>query len=245
MPRLCMLVAATTCVLAFPLGAAGPTPRPIAMTAEARVEIDPAGKLVRVESTQDLPAPIRAYIEKEVATWAFKRNDADPTTNASTWLYLSACGVPVEGGYTMGLSYHGNGPRVSGTGWRVSEALANAVGRSRWSGTVQAHYVVNPDGKATLESIDGLPRGQAGKVLGPAVEKWIEGFHYDPETRDDKPIATRATLPLDFRNDVDVPTKETLIARAIESPACKQAGMVAAGMQAVAVDSPVGVTPRI
>src|SRR5688572_32369272 len=150
MHRLTLLAAAAASVLAFPLSAADPAPQPFALRAEAKVEIDPSGKLVRVESTQDLPPAIRTYIEKQVATWQFKRNDANPTANASSWLYLQACGLPVEGGYTMGLSFEGNGPRVAGDGWKVSGELANAVGRSRWDGAIQAHFVVHPDGSATL-----------------------------------------------------------------------------------------------
>lgn len=239
-----VLVAATTCALALPLHATDLASRPISVSAEARVEIDPAGKLVRVESADNLQPAMRTYVEQEVAKWQFRRNDANPTGNATTWLYLSACGVPSGRGYTMGLSYHGNGPRVAGSGWKPSGELVGAVARSRWNGAIQVHYIVNPDGKATLESIDGLPGGRAGAALEPAIARWIEGPRYDPETLGGKPVATRATLPLEFASGRGA-SKEKQRALAIESPACKQAGMAAAGMQAVAVDSNIGVVPSI
>jgi hypothetical protein len=241
MHRLTLIAAAAASVLAFPLDAA--EPQPFALRAEAKVEIDPSGKLVRVESTQDLPPAVRAYIEKQVATWQFKRNDANPTANASTWIYLHACGLPVAGGYTMGLAYHGNGPRVSGTGWRTSRAIARAVGRSGWDGAIKVHYVVNPDGSASLESVEGLPGEK--RDLHEAIEQWIEGFTYDPEMLDGKPVATRGVLPVEFRTDGNVPTKQDLVARAVQSPACRNASMGAAGTQAVAVDSNIGVVPSI
>lgn len=237
MHHLCLLAASTACLLSFPLRAA----EPITLLAEVRVEIDPVGQLVHAEPAQDLSPEIRAYIEKEVAKWSFKRNDANPTENASTWLFVQACGVPAQAGYTMGLSYYGHGARVRG-GWEVPPDLAGALVRSGRRGTIHVHYIVNTNGSATVESIEGL---SGNMPVRKSVERWIENLRYDPESLGGKPVATRETVPISIFTGSKRSRKEDLIAQAVESPACKQAGVAAAGVQAIAVDSRIGVMPSI
>ena len=245
MHRLTLLAAVAAASFALPLSAA--EPQPFALKAEALVEIDATGKLVRVQAVEDLPPAIRAYIEKEVATWQFKRKDASPVGNATTWVNVHACGMPAPGGYSMGLSFHGNGPRIMDIATsRSGGKLAAAVGRSDWEGRIKAHYLVNPDGTAHIESIEGLPEGRAGKLLKPAVEAFVEDLHYGPESLDGKPVATRATLPFQFQQGGSMPTRDELIARAVESDACKRAGAPASPAQAIAFDSAVDVlVPQI
>src|SRR5678815_2429768 len=105
MRRLAWLPAVLACTVALALPA-GEAPRPVAFFAEARVKVDAA---------QDLPASIRTYIEQELKTWQYARRHREGETgNAATWVSLGACAVPTDkGGYTMGLAYHGNGPRIA------------------------------------------------------------------------------------------------------------------------------------
>ena len=51
-----------------------PAPKPLSFRADAKVEVDSDGKLVKVEASPDLPEGVRRYIEQEVSKWTFKRN---------------------------------------------------------------------------------------------------------------------------------------------------------------------------
>ena len=72
MRRLAWLPAVLACTVALALPA-GEAPRPVAFFAEARVEVDADGKVVKVDAAQDLPASIRTYIEQELKTWQYAR----------------------------------------------------------------------------------------------------------------------------------------------------------------------------
>lgn len=247
-----MLLAAT---FASSLAFASPTddaPKPVSFLAEARVEIDAEGKVVKVEASQDLPEAIRAYIEQQLKTWQYVRR-RDPTSgNAATWVALGACAVPAPGGgYTMGLAYHGNGPRIAGGGkLPISRGLVVAVSKARTSGNLDVQFVIGADGKATFESIDGDVDGRTRSIMRPAVESWLEDLRFDPEEIAGKPVATRGSFPLVFKQgDGTRATADELRKEAMQSPQCKQAAAagqaVDPGMRAVALDSVVDIVPSI
>jgi hypothetical protein len=255
MRRLAWLPAVLACTVALALPA-GEAPRPVAFFAEARVEVDADGKVVKVDAAQDLPASIRTYIEQELKTWQYARRHREGETgNAATWVSLGACAVPTDkGGYTMGLAYHGNGPRIAGGGrWQVTSGLANAVGKSGFEGDATVHFVVNADGTTKVESVEGLDDKRARKAILPAVEFWLERMRFDPEEIGGKPVATRETVPLRFkqggRHESREDTEARLKAEAMQSPQCKLAAaagqLVGPGLSAVAVDSVMDIVPSI
>jgi len=220
-------------------------PKPVSFMADAKVEVDPEGKLVKVEASADLPESVRHYIEQQVGKWTFKRNLREGETgNATTYLMLGACAVPTTGGgYSMGLAYHWAGPRVIGAGGRfpVSSELLSAVGRTRISAVTQVHFTVAADGTTHLDQVDGL-HAREKKALEPPIKRWIEALRFDPETIGGKAVATRSTLPVEFKQ---YGGPEDLHPDPMVSPQCRQAGMGGGGMAPVAVDSVISVTPVI
>lgn len=230
-----------------------PPPKVVSFIAEARVEVDESGTLVKVEAAQDLPEGVRTFIEQQLKTWKYvRRHREGETGNAATWVSLGACAVPVaNGGYTMGLAYHGNGPRIAGGGmWTVSNGLFHAVSKAQTAGRLDIRFVVGADGKATVESVDGATDGRIRKLMRPAIEDWLERMRFDPEVIGGRPVATRQTLPLEFKQgDGRRPTREDLQAHAMESAQCKRAAAagqaVGPGMRAVAVDSVMDIVPSI
>jgi len=228
-------------------------PKPLSFVASAKVEVDADGKLVKVEASPDLPEGVRHYIEQEVAKWTFKRNHREGETgNATSYLYLGACAVPTpSGGYSMGLAYHWNGPRVAGDGtWRVAPEVQSTVARFELDQLVKMHFSVQPDGTATYTSIEGMtgnPRAKA--ALDRAFAAWLRAMRFDPEQIGGRPVATQETLPIDFRISDKRVTREGLQAEALQSPQCRQAAAagqaVGPGMGAMAVDSVIEVQPAI
>lgn len=226
-------------------------PKPVAFTAEARVEVDPDGTLVKVEAAQDLPESIRTFIEQQLKTWKYvRRHREDMTGNAATWVYLNACAVPAPGGgYTMGLAFHGNGPRIAGGGkWPVPRFLFIAVSKAQVAGRVDVHFVVKPDGTATFESMEGWQDARTRKPMRSAIEQWIEDLRFEPEEIGGRPVATRETVPLVIKLG-DRTTSDDLRDKAMQSPQCKQAAAagqaIAPSLGSVAVDSVVDIIPSI
>lgn len=227
-------------------------PKPVAFTAEARVEVDAGGNLVKVEAARDLPESIRTFIEQQLKTWKYARRHREGMTgNAATWVWLGACAVPAPGGgYTMGLAFHGNGPRIAGGGkWPVSSSLVTAVSKAQVSATLDVRFVVEADGRAKVESIEGLQDPRSRKPLRAAIEQWVERLRFDPEEIGGQPVATRETVPLVLKMG-DRTTSDDLRKEAMQSVQCKQAAaagqnVAAPGPGSVAVDSVIDIVPSI
>jgi len=224
------------------------TPKPVSFMADAKVEVDPEGKLVKVEASADLPESVRHYIEQQVAKWTFKRNVREGDTgNATSWINLGACAVPApSGGYSMGLAFYGNGPRIAGGGrMRVTPELSAAVGRYQIEGLATVDFLVAADGTAKFSSMEGGNRMK--KAVEPAIRKWIQGMRFDPEEIDGRAVATHVSVPLEFRQEA--PTQETYTAQLLESPQCRQAAAAGhaadTGLRAAALDSVIAIEPAI
>lgn len=176
-------------------------PKPLTFRAHARVEVDAAGNLAKVGVAKELPESVRRYVAQELAKWKFVQRPRDGEAGTtSTWLFLSACAVPdASGGYSMGLAYHGHGPRIlRGEPLVITHGMGVVVSKYKMTGAMDVHFVVNADGTATLESIDGLDDTRGSNLLRTEVARMVELNHFETEEIDGRPVATRQTLPLRF-----------------------------------------------
>ena len=89
-------------------------PEVVAFNVGVLVKVDATGRPVKVEASQDVPKPIRDFVEKRVASWQYQpaRIDGVPQS-ATTYVAVNACAVPVAEGYRLGLDFDGNGPRTA------------------------------------------------------------------------------------------------------------------------------------
>src|SRR5689334_5665839 len=180
------------CALALPANAGQPAAlKPLSFRAEARVDVDAQGKVVEVEAAQDLPETVRRYIERQLATWTYRRRDPGVAQGiATTWVDLRACAIPTpEGAYSMGLAYHGSGPMLTSMG-RLDK-LANTIGRYRLEGELLLHVVIGEDGVVSLQSIEGASedrRDRAGmERFETVVKEWLGTLRVQQELIDGKP----------------------------------------------------------
>lgn len=223
---------------------------PVTFTTTARVEVDANGKLVKVEAAQDLPEPVRAYVEQQVSQWKFAPNEREGVAgNATTWVTLGACALPQENGtYAMGIAYGGNGPRIAGGGkWHAPPDLFPIVVRSQLEGSANVNFIVNPDGTAKFVSTDGLSDGRLRNEMTRVFKRWIADYRFDPEEIGGAPVRTRATITLSFvSGSASNTSEEAALARTMASPACQRAGMPSVpGLNAVATDSVLSIVPAI
>ena len=197
-PLLCALLCSVASVSAADIAA----PQPLVFRAQARIEVDAAGNLVKVGVIKDLPEPIRQQVAQQLARWKFSlqpRDGADATT-AATWLLLSACAVPeASGAYSLGLGYHGHGPRITGgEPWAITPEMGSVVSKYKLTGSVDVYFVVHADGKSTLESIEGLDDSRGSQLLRTQIEHMVELNTFEPEEIDGQPVATRQILTLEY-----------------------------------------------
>lgn len=222
---------------------------PVAFRATARVEVDTAGKPVKVEASEDLPDPIRAFIEKTVTSWHFSPPSRDGTSGSGvTYVSLGACAMPEGGNYRMAVDFKGNGPGPLGNTERLTPRYPADAQRAGREANLVVYWIVETDGRATLERIErkGGPRLRKKDSFYQAVEAWISQLHYEPERLAGRLVKTRisgpvtfALLPGPYHPESE---KQKDLARIKQTPECQiAASKLDKGVPAVAIDSPVSV----
>ena len=229
------------------------TPGVVAFNASVRVEVDAAGKPVRVEAPADLPESIRAFIEKRVASWQYAPAKAHGLpASAVTFVRVGACAIPAGNGYRMGLDFKGNGPGLVNAGpWFMPPPqYPKEMQRRGAEGMFKVTYAIQADGKTRITAIEPA-EGTLGRVVKPfreALTDWIEGLHYQPEQVAGIPVATEMSFPVSFMLSsgngprTNEEYRKELEVRAMTSKECIAAS-APAGPLPIATNSPVKVTP--
>lgn len=217
---------------------------PIAFSADARVEIDATGKPTKVEAAPELPEAIRSFIERKVATWHFAPPSRDGESGSGvTYLQLGACAMPEGNGYRMAIDYKGNGPRRSGSGILFPPRYPPEAQRAGEEADLRVTWIVEPDGRATLENIlrEDRPVTRKSDPFQRVVREWVASLRYEPEELAGRRLRTRVSVPVEFRLDARSAgaTREQLLEQASQSTECRMAASkLQQGLQPVAVDSP-------
>jgi hypothetical protein len=233
-------------LLALP-AAAGDSDGLVAFRAEARVELDATGHPTKIEASEDLPDAIRSYIEKRVAAYTFSPPARGDVTGAGvTYLALGACAVPAGDGYRLGLDLKGNGPRFVGARLPAPE-YPHAAARASAQAEITTQLLVGADGSASLEKITyANPEQPERRAFDDSLRSWARRLKFEPEQLGGKPVATRVEVGLNFI----LPGRQTmrdmenkLKQRYTKAPECRMASGETVGLEPVALDSPVTVTP--
>ena len=173
----------------------------VAFNASVRVEVDAAGKPVKVEAPADLPEAIRGYIEKRVESWQYQPAKVGGVTRpAVTYVAVNACAVPVAEGFRLGLDFDGNGPRRA-----ADRPLPPPVypPRAQMAGT-EADFVLildlRADGTAQIASIEKAEfRGRVGRTeVQQELYRWVKSVRFDMELVDGHAVPSRVRIPVVF-----------------------------------------------
>lgn len=248
---LCIAIA---CALASPATAADGAAKPdvVAFNATVRVDVDAAGKPVKVEAPADLPESIRAFIEKRVASWQYEPAKANGApASAVTFVRVGACAIPAGNGYRMGLDFKGNGPGLVDAGpWFIPPPQYPKEMRRRGAeGTFKVTYAIQADGTtsiASIEPIEGTGHRNVNAFRS-VLTDWIEDMRYQPEQVAGMPVTTEMSFPVSFVLSSSGPRtnaeyRKELEARAMTSKECIAAS-APTGPLPIATNSPVKVTP--
>lgn len=219
-------------------------PKIVAFRAEARVELDAAGRPTKIEASKDLPDAIRSYVEGRVAAYHFSPPARDGVSGpAVTHLSLGACAVPSAGGYRLGLDLQGYGPRLARLG---NPEYPREAARAHVQAQATMRVLVRADGTAALEKIEYAdPEQPARRAFDGAIGHLVSQLRFEPEQLAGQPVATRIELGANFVLPGDKNTRELkdqLQRKYAMTRECQDAG-ADTGQQPIALDSPVAVTP--
>lgn len=204
----------------------------VVFSSNARVEVDATGNVIDVQEDPALPAAIGQALDANVRGWKFVPPVREGVpVGGVTYVRLGACAVPIEsGGYRLAFQYDGNGPlKVNfGAPRYPMEALAAQV-----EGDFKVTYRVERDGNAVVEAIEGF--APQARNFRSSLRDWIEKMAHKPELIGGHAVATRLTVPVEFRIGRSPPEQKG----SRESSSCQVAlGKVADQNRTVALDSP-------
>lgn len=230
-------------------GEAPGTPTLVVITTQARVEVGADGKVIAVQPDAKLTPAVAQAIQSTVGAWRFAPpvRDGKPVGGV-TYVQIGACAVTVDGGLRMAFDYQGNGPRRQGpSSPRPPSSIAQI--RPGESVKMQLTYRVGADGVAKVESVDRISgKANISTAFRSSVEDWIRASRFEPELVGGEPVATRMSLPIEFRVlKRDRPRggpKAVEQAFAAERPTCQTAlGNARKQDKALALDSPFTLLP--
>lgn len=250
-----LIAAVTVAATALPRDARADDPdarRPMAFSSQAKVTLDAAGHPLTIEPSADLPESVRAFIRQRVATWHFSPPEQDGVTGpAVTYVRLGACAFPeAGGGYRLGLDLKGNGPLYANGPRLDPPRYPKEALMKRFAATAVVTFVIGIDGLATLEGIDYEEGGRHRRDgFDAAMREWVQGMRYEPEQLAGHPVRTRMRVPVTFSIEPRSFSHEDFVEaerkKAADSEECRLAAGEAppAGLQPVALDSPVRIQP--
>lgn len=250
MKQIALALASAALVLVAGASAAPTTPDVVAFNAAVKVVVDSQGRPTLVQASQDLPAAVRSAIEKRVASWQYSTGTRNGVSvPATTYVFVGACALPTADGksYRMGVDFKGNGPRPNGRfGMLPPPGYPMDMNRRGIGGTFLVDMRIGKDGRVTPESIKPeQPDGAVGeRIFESALRAWIASLRYEPETVASEAVATSLRLPVTFVSykhggQSRIERKQ----KTLQQSECQLAGAAQPVLQAVALDTPVKVTP--
>lgn len=111
----------------------------------------------------------------------------------TTHVVLGVCATQRDGNLALAADYRSNGPGfANGVPHHKPPPYPLEAIRAGHSAKMEVGFVVEPDGSATLESVeyDGFVHSSAKRFFEPALRHWVEQFRYLPEEVDGQPVRT-------------------------------------------------------
>jgi len=229
--------------------AAEPDSRLVTFNTNVRVDVDAAGRPIKVEAPGDLPKTIRDYIEKRVATWHYEpANQAGVAAAGTTYVAVNACAVPVQGGYHLGLDFNGNGPRNAGDQRLQPPQYPRESLRRGFEAELVVILDIATNGTARLSAVEesDVSRHGSPAEFEKEVRRWAKLLHFDPEQIAGQPVAGQVRVPVTFALPTETEwrsMRDDFQAKANASRECQ----LAQGdnvMQPIALESVIKVTPK-
>lgn len=216
---------------------------PLIFDTYAKVELDAAGAIVRIEPDAGLATALQDEVRKRVAAIRFEPPERDGVkTPGATYVLFGGCAVPDGEDYYLSLDNKGNGPKPV-TGYVPRPAYPPEGYQRGYEATAKVTVTVEIDGNATLDEISYEGRVDQKFAFDRELKKWVAAMRYLPEELSGKPIETQLAIPVDFRlggegwRDADKSER----ADRLDSRECMAAKKGSTVSEAVVLDSPIRV----
>lgn len=248
--RHAMLLATAFMFMAAPVSAdeGDASKRVVAFNASVRVEVDAAGKPVKVEAPADLPQAIRSYLETRVGSWQYLPAKVGGIPQAGvTYVGVHACAVPMGEQYRLGVDFAGNGVRYSGDQRIPPPRYPAKAKKSRTEAVFVLILGIEADGHAKLDQVEhaSFSDRRGSREFEPELRRWAQTLRFDPELVAGKPVRGQVRVPVKFSSG-SVPDRQELVdelqAKFKASREC-QVAAGEAGLKPVAISPAVTVIP--
>lgn len=164
---------------------------------------DGAPREVTVPPDSSVPEGLRGWLAEQVGQWRFEATGGkafpdEVVTNASLRLCMAGDARDPQD-LQVAIEYLGLGPRVKGA--FIPPRYPTSAARNGYSARIQVNYLVQPDGRATLERMTFLDAGQKvarREAFGDSIRQWVKDLRYEPELIDGEPVAARLQSQVSF-----------------------------------------------
>lgn len=229
------------------IAAAASEQKAVAFDASVKVDVDATGKPVAIRAPEVLSRAVRDLIEKRVASWQYEPATKNGTAvSSTTYVRVGVCALPGsdDDHVKVGIDFKGNGPRVvNSLGVLPPPIYPGKAYQMRAEGAFEVILAVQPKGTAGIESIKTLKQVQKAKgQFEFALRSWADQLSFEPEIVAGHPVTTRIRIPVDFSLS-SAPSPAQWEREKRKKSECMAAAGSTHGLDAVALDSPVKVTP--
>lgn len=172
----------------------------VAFQTSVKVAVDARGQPIEIEASPALSSGVRAFVEARARDLVFEPAVVDGQARGGvTYVVFGVCAVPDGDQMRMAAEYRVHGPgQADGSAHPSPPRYPAQAARRGLSTDMTVHYVVRPDGTATLDRVDFA---EGDKVRGRGLfermaKDWVASMEVLPEEVDGRPIATPVSTPV-------------------------------------------------
>ncbi len=245
--KVCVLLACGMAAGAISLSASAQNANGVvAFPTSVKVVVDDSGRPAQIEAATSLPQGIREFVEARARDLSFEPAMVNGRARGgTTYVVFGVCAVPSANGMQVAADYRGHGPgQVDGAAYPAPPRYPVAAVRQGLSVSMTVDYVVQPDGRAALESIafaDGT-RARAKPHFERMARDWVGSMRVLPELVDGEAISSHVSTPVTLETArVGTRHERDMLRRArdsvAESAECLAAEQAQPGQQVVTAES--------
>lgn len=172
----------------------------VAFQTAVKVVVDARGEPTGVETSPALPQNVRDFVESRARDLAFEPAVIEGQSRGGvTYVVFGVCAVPAGDQMRMAAEYRGHGPgRRDGAAYPAPPRYPMDAARRGLSADMKVHYIVQPDGRATLDAVEfaDSTRANARAPFERMAREWVGQMQMLPEQVNGTPISTRVSTPL-------------------------------------------------
>ncbi|MFL6588444.1 MAG: hypothetical protein ACJ8GV_16375 [Luteimonas sp.] len=173
----------------------------VAFPTTVKVVVDERGQPTDIEASPKLSQGLRDFVEARARDLAFEPAVIDGRPRGGvTYVVFGVCAVPAaDEQMQLAAEYRSHGPGLAnGSAYPAPPRYPVEAARRGLSANMTVHYIVQPDGSASLDSVE-FAEGTRDRSRAPferMAREWVGGMQALPEQVDGQAITTRVSIPV-------------------------------------------------